>query len=110
ATAAGPAAERDVRSLAGQITVTLQAALMARHAPAAVADAFVATRLNPEGYSPAMPFGSLPSGLDLPAILARAYVAPADGKPAGGKPAAADSATDSVSASSGKPESVVTGR
>ncbi|MBO0825434.1 MAG: acyl-CoA dehydrogenase family protein [Actinobacteria bacterium] len=109
ATAAGPAAERDVRSLAGQITVTLQAALMARHAPAAVADAFIATRLNPDGYSPAMPFGSLPSGLDLPAILARAYVAPAD-KPADGKPAAVDSAADSRSASSGKQESVVTGR
>jgi putative acyl-CoA dehydrogenase len=72
--AADPDAQRDARRLASQITVTLQAALLARHAPAAIADAFASTRLAPAAGSagPAAPFGSLPRGLDLPAILARA--------------------------------------
>jgi putative acyl-CoA dehydrogenase len=71
---AAPDAQRDARRLASQITVTLQAALLARHAPAAIADAFVSTRLPPAAGNagPATPFGSLPRGLDLPAILARA--------------------------------------
>jgi putative acyl-CoA dehydrogenase len=77
AAAAGPAAERDVRRLAGQITVTVQAALLARHAPGPVADAFTATRLEPGGYGPATPFGSMPAGLDLAAVAARAEVTPA---------------------------------
>lgn len=75
AAGSGQAAERQARRLAGQITVTLQAALLARHAPAAVADAFVATRLEPGSSGPAVPFGSLPAGLDLPAIIARSAVA-----------------------------------
>jgi putative acyl-CoA dehydrogenase len=73
--AAGTAdAERNARRLASQITVTLQAALLARHAPAPIADAFADTRLTPAAgmAGPAAPFGSLPRGLDLPAILARA--------------------------------------
>ena len=58
-------AQQHARRLAGQITVTLQAALLARHAPAAVADAFAATRLSAAGPAPgpagpAAPFGSLP--------------------------------------------------
>ncbi len=67
-------AQRDARRLASQIAVTLQAALLVRHAPAAIADAFAATRLQPAAgkAAPATPFGSLPRGLDLPAILARA--------------------------------------
>jgi len=77
AAAAGQAAERDVRRLAGQITVALQAALLARHAPGAIAGAFAATRLEPGGYGPASPFGSLPAGLDLPAIIGRADATPA---------------------------------
>ena len=69
-----PDAQRDARRLASQITVTLQAALLARHAPAAIADAFVSTRLPPAASNagPATPFGSLPRGADLPAVLARA--------------------------------------
>jgi putative acyl-CoA dehydrogenase len=69
-----PDAQRDARRLASQISVTLQAALLARHAPAAVADAFVSTRLSPAAGAagPATPFGSLPRGLNLAAILARA--------------------------------------
>ncbi len=69
-------AQHDARLLAGQITVALQAALLARHAPSAVADAFLSTRLQPTSAwaAPATPFGSLPRGLDLAAILARAHV------------------------------------
>ena len=75
--AADPAAaQRQARLLAGQITVTLQAALLVRHAPAAVASAFCATRLGPApAGGPATPFGSLPDGLDTAAILERSAVA-----------------------------------
>ena len=65
---------RSARLLAGQVTGTLQAALLARHAPAAVADAFCATRLGPGSAGPAAPFGSLPDGLDLAGILVRSAV------------------------------------
>jgi putative acyl-CoA dehydrogenase len=68
------AGERSARLLAGQLTVTLQAALLARHAPAAVADAFCASRLGPGGGGPGAPFGSLPGGLDLAGILVRSVV------------------------------------
>jgi putative acyl-CoA dehydrogenase len=69
-----PDAEREARRLASHIAVTLQAALLARHAPTAIADAFASTRLLPagSGTGPATPFGSLPRGLHLDAILARA--------------------------------------
>jgi putative acyl-CoA dehydrogenase len=75
--AADPAAaQRQARLLAGQITVTLQAALLVRHAPAAVAGAFCATRLGPApAGGPAAPFGSLPDGVDTAAILERSAVA-----------------------------------
>ena len=75
--AADPAAaQRQARLLAGQITVTLQAALLVRHAPAAVASAFCTTRLGPApAGGPAAPFGSLPDGLDTAAILERSAVA-----------------------------------
>jgi putative acyl-CoA dehydrogenase len=83
AIAAGSAAQPQARRLAGQITVTLQAALLARFAPAAVAAAFCSSRLatgrsGPAAAGlagPAAPFGSLPDGLDLPAILDRSSVA-----------------------------------
>jgi putative acyl-CoA dehydrogenase len=65
---------RNARMLAGQLTVTLQAALLARHAPAAVADAFCATRLVPGSVGPGAPFGNLPDGLDLAGILVRSAV------------------------------------
>jgi putative acyl-CoA dehydrogenase len=69
---AGPAAQRDARRLAGVIAVTLQAALLARYAPAAVADAYCGSRLeNQQAAGPGLPFGSLPDGLDLAAIVDR---------------------------------------
>jgi len=79
-------AERDARRLAGQVTVILQAALLARHAPSAVADAFTSTRLQSAsgGGGPATPFGSLPRGLDLPAILARAVAVAGTAAPTAG--------------------------
>ncbi len=56
---ADPAAQRHARRLAGQITLTLQASLLARHAPAAVWDAFSRSRLggdaNGSGQLPARP-------------------------------------------------------
>jgi putative acyl-CoA dehydrogenase len=78
---AGPEAQFAARRLAGAITVTLQAALLVRHAPSPVADAFCASRL---GSSPApgtlagpgVPFGTLPDGLHLPDILGRATPVP----------------------------------
>jgi putative acyl-CoA dehydrogenase len=66
--------ERTARLLAGQLAVTLQGALLARHAPAAVADAFCASRLGPGTAGPGAPFGSLPEGLDLAGILVRSAV------------------------------------
>jgi putative acyl-CoA dehydrogenase len=75
AASAGPGAQRDARRLAGVIAVTLQAALLARHAPAAVADAYCGSRLeNQQAPGPVTPFGSLPDGLDLAAIVDRTAV------------------------------------
>jgi putative acyl-CoA dehydrogenase len=73
ATRAGPQAQTAARRLAGQITVTFQAALLARHAPGPVADAFCASRLEPGALpGPGVPFGTLPDGLALGDILGRA--------------------------------------
>jgi putative acyl-CoA dehydrogenase len=72
AASAGLAAQGDARRLAGVIAVTLQAALLARFAPSAVATAYCASRLdNQHAAGPAAPFGSLPDGLDLAAIVER---------------------------------------
>jgi putative acyl-CoA dehydrogenase len=72
---AGPGAEYRARGLAGLIAQVLQAALLVRHAPAAVADAFCASRLDPGSVAgpggPGLPFGLLPGGLDVAAILDR---------------------------------------
>jgi putative acyl-CoA dehydrogenase len=93
------AAQHDARRLAGLLALTLQGALLTRHAPTAVAEAFCATRLGWAGgagvaggaggagtaggagndsLGPGAPFGVLPAGLALPEILARSSV------PAGG--------------------------
>ena len=80
ATRAGPEAQFAARRLAGAITVTLQAALLVRHAPGAVADAFCASRLGSSGVGtlagPGVPFGTLPDGLPLADILGRATPVP----------------------------------
>jgi putative acyl-CoA dehydrogenase len=73
AVAAGTEAQHRARRLAGLVAVTLQAALLVRHAPGAVADAFCASRLDPGSADsgPGVPFGTLPDGLDLRPIVAR---------------------------------------
>ena len=81
ATVAGqPAADAEfgARRLAGMITVTLQAALLVRHAPAAVADAFCASRLSSgaESLGPGVPFGMLPDRVAVEEILDRSRLAP----------------------------------
>jgi putative acyl-CoA dehydrogenase len=78
AVAAGPAGQRQARRLAGQIAIVLQASFLTRVAPAQVATAFSRSRLAaaPAGPGgPGTPFGSLPDGADLAAILARSAVA-----------------------------------
>jgi putative acyl-CoA dehydrogenase len=70
-------AQHEARRLAGQIAVTLAAALLVRHAPPPVADAFCASRLEsgvPGG--PGAPFGTLPARFDLTAIIDRARAGP----------------------------------
>ena len=73
-------AQYEARRLAGQIAVALAAALLVRHAPAPVADAYCASRLHPAAPAgPGAPFGTLPAGLDLAAITDRARAGLAGG-------------------------------
>ena len=65
---AKPVAEAEGRALAGRMALLLQASLLIRHAPHAVADAFLATRIA-EG-PPAL-FGALPPGTGIDVILSR---------------------------------------
>lgn len=58
------------RRLAEQLALALQAALLIRHAPPAVADAFCRGRLGTER---SFLFGALQPGLDLRSILTRAW-------------------------------------
>jgi putative acyl-CoA dehydrogenase len=61
--------EARARRLAEAIALTLQGALLVQHGHPAVADAFVASRLDRDwGHA----YGTLPSGLDLAAIIERA--------------------------------------
>lgn len=63
------AAEAAVRPLVAGLAVALQASLLIRDAPDAVADAFIAARLGPERGAL---YGELPSGLPLAPLIARA--------------------------------------
>jgi putative acyl-CoA dehydrogenase len=76
AAATGAESQYRARRLAALIAVTLQASLLVRHAPAAVADAFCASRAgSPDGPAgPPGAFGMLPDGLDLDPVLGRARV------------------------------------
>ncbi|VXB69436.1 isovaleryl-CoA dehydrogenase [Massilia sp. 9I] len=67
-----PAAAQDeggARRLAERLVLAVQAALLLRHAPAYVSDAFVASRIARE---PGGAFGRLPAASDCAAILERA--------------------------------------
>jgi putative acyl-CoA dehydrogenase len=57
------------RGLVEQMALVLQGSLLVRHAPAAVADAFCASRLDGRG---GFTFGTLPAGTDVDAIIERA--------------------------------------
>jgi putative acyl-CoA dehydrogenase len=63
--------EAGARRLVEQMALTLQGSLLVRHSPPYVADAFCASRLGEPGdWGHA--FGTLPSGVDTAAVLARA--------------------------------------
>ena len=63
------ATEIEARRLAQDVALAVQAALLAQTAPAAVSDAFCASRLGGDwGYA----FGTLGGGVDFDAIVARA--------------------------------------
>src|SRR5262249_19243638 len=65
--------ETQARSFARDLVLALQGALLLRHSPRPVADAFCASRLAGE---PIGTFGALPSGLDMRAIVERAAPIP----------------------------------
>jgi putative acyl-CoA dehydrogenase len=60
--------ESQARLLCERLALVLQASLLLRHAPAAVADAFCAARLAGTGTRS---YGALPPGADAPAVAAR---------------------------------------
>jgi putative acyl-CoA dehydrogenase len=62
-------AEVQARRICERISLSLQGALMVRFAPAAVADGFCASRLGGES---GRAFGTLPDGVDVGAVIARA--------------------------------------
>jgi putative acyl-CoA dehydrogenase len=68
--------EARARRIVEKMAVALQASLLIRHSPAAVADAFCATRLDADAGAA---YGSLPAGLDQRAIVERARMAPCAG-------------------------------
>jgi putative acyl-CoA dehydrogenase len=63
--------ELRARRFVEKLALALQGALVHRHAPAAVAGAFSASRLGDRGYA----FGTLPPACDFTAILDRTRVA-----------------------------------
>jgi putative acyl-CoA dehydrogenase len=63
--------EGDGRRLAQSIALAVSAAELIGHAPHAIADAYCASRLADDAYAGAT-FGTLPTGVDSKAILARA--------------------------------------
>ena len=68
-TLAAPAEPQfEARRLVEELALALQASLLVRHAPAAVADAFCAGRLGEGGRV----YGTLPPGVDAGAIVERA--------------------------------------
>ena len=64
--------EPGARRLVETLALTLQASLLARHAPTAIADGFIATRL---GDAPWRTYGAFEAEIDINAIVARAMPA-----------------------------------
>jgi len=77
ATLNGPAQQREAsaRRIAQQIVLIAQATLLAQHAPADVADAFIATRLGDGCGESGRVYGTLPATFDHAAIIERAFAA-----------------------------------
>jgi putative acyl-CoA dehydrogenase len=65
--------EAQARAVARDLVLGLQSALLVRHAPPVVADAFCAARLGDDRGGA---FGLLPAGVDARAIVARAAPVP----------------------------------
>jgi len=61
--------EYRARDIVDRMALALQAALLVQHAPAAVSDAFCISRLDSHGHHN---YGTLPRGVDVAAIIARA--------------------------------------
>lgn len=68
----GDAGQFQARRLVEDLALALQASLLVRHAPPAVADAFCAARLEGRGGHV---YGTLPAGVDAAAIIDRALPA-----------------------------------
>jgi putative acyl-CoA dehydrogenase len=66
--------ETRARRVVEGMALCLQGSLLVRHAPAAVADAFCASRLGGDG---GLEYGTLPAGSDFEGILARGRASPA---------------------------------
>ena len=62
--------EVEARRLVQRMALALQGSLLVRTAPPAIADAFCSSRLGGDGGGT---FGTLPSSLDLDAILQRSW-------------------------------------
>jgi putative acyl-CoA dehydrogenase len=75
ATLHGPAEHREAsaRRIAQQIVLIAQATLLVQHAPGAVADAFIATRLADGCGESGRVYGTLPASIDHAAIVERAF-------------------------------------
>jgi putative acyl-CoA dehydrogenase len=67
----GEVAEQEARRFTERIAVALQASLLVRFSPAAVADAFCASRLEGDG---GRAIGTLPAGVDLSSCLRMAVL------------------------------------
>ena len=67
----GDVAESDARRLAERIAIALQASLLVRFSPAAISDAFVASRLEGDW---GCAFGALPPCLDFQAVIMRGCI------------------------------------
>ena len=61
--------QAQAREMVDRLALAIQAALLVQHAPAAVASAYCAGRLQGAGHRQ---WGTLPKGLDLAAVVARA--------------------------------------
>ncbi|RAS25282.1 isovaleryl-CoA dehydrogenase [Paraburkholderia bryophila] len=73
----GPADQREAsaRRIAQQIVLIAQAVLLVQHAPADVADAFIASRLADDSGASGRVYGTLPASVDHAAIIERAFPA-----------------------------------